>query len=102
MVALRNSSKAFWTDADCSWVVLSSHSLAAARRDHPASVAARFTSPHFGCHCGPASSDSAVKNAGTKRATLRLDSSDLAVLLATTTTLTETVSTVCPGGIKAG
>jgi hypothetical protein len=57
-VALRNASKAFSTEADCSCVVLSSHSLAAAKRNHPVRVAAKFTPSRFGRRCGPASSDS--------------------------------------------
>jgi len=50
----------------------------------------------------PVSSDSAPKNAGTNLAIRTFDSSHLAVLLATSTARTETVSMVCPSGISAG
>ena len=70
-VVLRNSSKPCCIAAACCRLILASHSAAAAKRGKPARSAARFTSLHFGCHCGPASSDSAEKNAGTNFATLR-------------------------------
>ena len=44
-VALRNASKAFSTEVDCSCVVLSSHSLAAVKRNRPVRVAAAFPPP---------------------------------------------------------
>src|ERR1700730_9376815 len=100
LVALRNSSNLLSTEAVCSSLALSSHSLAAAKRVHPARLTAKFTSPHFGCHCGPASSVNTPKNAGTNLVILRLDASDLVVLFATSTALTETVSMVCPSGIN--
>src|SRR5215468_131827 len=101
-LARKNSSKALCTEAVCSSKVLSSQSFAAGKRDHLPSVAAKFTSPHFGCRRGLASSGSAPKNAGTNLAILPLDSSDFAVLFATSTEPTDTVSIVCSSGISAG
>src|SRR4051794_30768789 len=102
LVAVRNSSNFLCTETVCCSLALSSHSLAAGKRNHPPRFIAKFTSPHFGCHCGPASSVNAPKKAGTNLLILRLDASDLTVLFATSTALTETVSMVCPSGINAG
>ena len=98
----RNSSKLLCTRAVCSRRFLSIHWSAAGKRCHPVRASAKFTSPHFGCRSGAVSADSAPKNAGTNCAILRLDSSDFAVLFATSTALMDNVSMVCSSGISAG